>query len=564
MNKGLILLASFVAVTSINAQITDLKGWHLADRSTDKVNGIGIKKAYDFLKDKKGNTVIVAVIDGGIDTTQEDLQQILWRNPKEIPGNGIDDDHNGYVDDVFGWNFLGGKDGRCIEKTSSEKSRVYHQYKQRFLQTDFDSLALDETGKQQYAIWKKAAAQMNVDPYEQVNIMFLEVAFKAFKKHDKAVRLEWNKEEFTVEELENFIPQSQGGKQSKLSFLTFIKLLGLETTDKNTDIIRDLEEYIKGKKESFEAKDTPPIDYRSEIVKDNYFDFNDRYYGNGNVMGGDPMHGTHVSGIIGAQRNNGIGMDGVADLVKIMTIRAVPNGDEYDKDIALAIRYAVDNGAKVINMSFGKSFSPEKNWVDEAIKYAESKDVLLVHAAGNDSKNVDSTDNFPSPYCSINDRASNYITVGASGDAVLTGNAVATFSNYGKNRVDVLAPGVKIYSTLPGGNHYGFKEGTSMAAPVVSGVAALIRSYYPNLTAQQVKWCIESGVDRTDSAALVNKPGTQDMMVPLSSLCNTAGYVNAASAITLAEQISNNAEKNLGQLPDKLPKQSFKNLKPKQ
>jgi subtilisin family serine protease len=563
MNKGLILIAFSLFLNVANAQQPSLKGWHLADRTIDGINGIGVQKAYSFLQGKKNITVIVAVIDGGIDTTQEDLKQILWRNTKEIPGNGIDDDKNGYVDDVYGWNFLGGKDGRCLEKAPSEKSRIYHQYKAQFLRPDFDSSQLDKAGLEQYKLWKKAAAQMDVDPAEQVNIMFLEIAFKAFKKHDKAVRLEWNKEEFTVEELENFVPQTQGGKQSKLSFLTFVKLLGLETSDKNTDIIKDLQDYINGKKESFEAKNTPPIDYRSDIIKDNYFDFTDCFYGNNNVMGADPMHGTHVSGIIAAQRNNGIGMDGVADHVKIMTLRAVPNGDEYDKDVALAIRYAVDNGAKVINMSFGKSFSPQKKWVDEAILYAASKDVLLVHAAGNDSKNVDSTENYPSPYCNQETKATNFITVGASGDAVLTGNAVATFSNYGKNRVDVLAPGVKIYATLPGGNQYGFKEGTSMAAPVVSGVAALIRSYYPTLTAQQVKYCIEQSVNKADSTNLVNKPGLQEML-PLSSLCATAGYVDAAAAVSLAATLMAQQEKNNNNIKDKLPKQSFKNIPPKQ
>jgi subtilisin family serine protease len=254
-------------------------------------------------------------------------------------------------------------------------------------------------------------------------------------------------------------------------------------------------------------------------------------------MGPDPMHGTHVSGIIAAARNNNIGIDGIADNVKIMMVRALLDGDEYDKDIALAIVYAVDNGAKVINMSFGKSFSPEKKWVDEAIHYAESKDVLLIHAAGNESHDVDHVDNYPNQnLISFNKQATNFINVGASGDPrVASGQLVADFSNYGKSTVDVFAPGVKIYSTLPGGNKYGYLSGTSMAAPVVTGVAALIRSYYPDLTAQQVKYAIDKSVD-CDPDTKVNVPGT-DSITTLRELCETGGFLNAYNALEIASTL---------------------------
>ena len=231
---------------------------------------------------------------------------------------------------------------------------------------------------------------------------------------------------------------------------------------------------------------------RGEIVKDNENDINDRFYGNNDIMAGTPFHGTHVSGIIAALRNNGKGIDGIADNVRIMMIRAVPDGDEHDKDIALAIRYAVDNGAKVINMSFGKGFSPQKSWVDDAVQYAESKGVLLVHAAGNEGADIDTAYNFPNPHF-INDgkRATNWITVGASAASADKGGLTAGFSNYGKNEVDVFAPGVNIYSSVPGGNTYANASGTSMASPVTAGVAALILEYYPTLTPQQVKDIIE-------------------------------------------------------------------------
>jgi len=248
-------------------------------------------------------------------------------------------------------------------------------------------------------------------------------------------------------------------------------------------------------------------------------------------MANTPFHGRHVSGIIAAVRNNGKGIDGIADNVKIMMIRAVPDGDEHDKDIALAIRYAADNGAKVINMSFGKGFSPEKQWVDDAVKYAQSKGVLLVHAAGNDASDIDTAWNFPTPvFKADGKRASNWITVGASGDPKL-GGLVAGFSNYGKKEVDVFAPGVKIYSTIPGGNSYGNAQGTSMASPVVAGLAALILEYFPNLTAEQVKSVIEKSSLKPDMK--VKNPATEEE-VDLSELSRSGGVINAYEAVKLA------------------------------
>ncbi|MFZ1858411.1 MAG: S8 family serine peptidase, partial [Chitinophagaceae bacterium] len=303
----------------------------------------------------------------------------------------------------------------------------------------------------------------------------------------------------------------------------------------NEEFLEGFGDYVNGEEKKAEAGNTPPKTYRADVVKDNYSDFNDKFYGNNDVMVSNKsaLHGTHVSGIIAASRSNGKGMDGVADNVKIMSLRAVPDGDEHDKDIALAIRYAVDNGAHVINMSFGKSFSPEKKWVDEAVKYAESKGVLMVHAAGNDAKNLDTTFNYPTPQLLDGTKPNNWITVGASGDPK-AGGLTANFSNYGKNEVDVFAPGVKIYSTVPGGDTYQNLQGTSMASPVVAGLAAFILEYYPNLSAAQVKMVIEKSSQKP--ADKVKNPGN-DEMVPLTDLSRAGGVVNAFEAIKLASTI---------------------------
>jgi subtilisin family serine protease len=368
--------------------------------------------------------------------------------------------------------------------------------------------------------------------------------------------------------LEAYVSPTIQGKQAKYGLITFAKILELEAEETNASIFEQLDEYVNTKKETYSAKEKPPVNYRADIVKDNYYDFDDRYYGNNDIMGADPKHGTHVSGIIGAERNNGVGVDGVADNVRIMTLRAVPDGDEYDKDIALAIRYAVDNGAKVINMSFGKSFSPEKNWVDDAVKYAESKDVLLVHAAGNESSNTDEKENYPNPfYKSSKTRAPNFITVGASSDPKIKESYVAEFSNYGKNSVDVFAPGVKIYSTVPGGNQYANLQGTSMASPVVAGVAGLIRSYFPTLTAMQVKTAIEKSVSVYDNPVFVTKPGTKEQVL-LGDLSTTGGIINAYDAVKIAAAmevtVAPKEEKKPTTKPKQLPKSTFKNSKVKQ
>ncbi len=297
---------------------------------------------------------------------------------------------------------------------------------------------MTEKERDQFALWKKALNELNFSAEEQTELMFVEVTAKALKKHDKILRQEMGCDEYNFEKLEKFQPVSRLGKEAKMGFLTCMKMIGLDAEEKNTVLLSQLEDYIDGKKSAFESKEKAPRDYRAEIIGDNYYNLADRFYGNGDVMGPNPDHGTHVSGLIAAQRNNGVGIDGVADNVRIMMLRVVPDGDEYDKDIALAIRYAVDNGAKVINMSFGKSFSPEKAWVDSAIRYAEMKDVLVLHSSGNEGANTDEKEVYPNPWLKQwNTVAGNFITVGASSDPKISGSLTADFSNYGKTSVDV-------------------------------------------------------------------------------------------------------------------------------
>lgn len=539
MKKSLFAIC-FVSLfqVSVFAQNETPKGWHLLSPTKDSFYGIDLAKAYQLAKQKNSNPVpvIVAVLDSGVDTLHEDLKNVLWRNPKEIPGNGIDDDKNGYIDDIFGWNYLGSKDGRSIKKASDEKSRVYHRFKEKYGAQNVDTTNFSKEEKYLYNMWLRSAKEIIVSTEEQTNIAYIEVALKSLKKNDKTIREDMGKEEFTIDELEKYTPKTDVAKRAKMAFLNTMKMFGIEGDVKNKDIIEEIENYIEGRKTAIEAKDKAPFDYRAEYMKDDYNNIHDIGYGNADVMGGTPMHGTHVSGIIAAQRNNGVGMDGVAENVQIMTLRVVPDGDEYDKDIALAIFYAVDHGAKVINMSFGKSYSPEKKWIDSAVKYAAAKDVLILHAAGNDAKDLDVSENYPNPfYLYTGERAPNFMTIGASSDPKVSGTLAANFSNYGKNTVDVFAPGVKIYSTIPGGNTYGNQNGTSMATPVVSGIAALLRSYFPHLTAEQVREAIEKSATKGTASIETYKPGSQDKeTTTLIDLCRSGGFVNAASAVEYA------------------------------
>lgn len=563
MKKTVLVAITTILLSHTNYAQTAVKdvpkGWHLLDLKNDGYYGIDVEKAYnELLKGKKSVPVVVAVIDSGVDTAHEDLKSVLWHNPGEIPGNGIDDDKNGYIDDVYGWNFLGNKDGRNVDKDSYEAARVYYKLKKKYGAALPDEATAKPEDLEEIRLYKKVKDLIEGDAKEaSLNVMFLKNIVEKMPWSDSILQLSLKKSEYNGDDLQKFKPNSTDESKAKSTIMAlFLGFQANEMTNKR--LLEMTNEFYSGEKSKADAALKEPEDYRGEIVKDNYDDINDRYYGNNNVMAGTPMHGTHVCGIIGAVRNNNIGMNGVADNVRIMAVRAVPDGDEHDKDIANAIRYAVDNGAKVINMSFGKSISPEKKWVDDAVKYAETKGVLLVHAAGNDSKDVDVSDNFPNPDFN-NDtatKASNWITVGASGDPA-AGGLIGSFSNYGKNGVDIFAPGVKIYSTLPGGNQYGNLQGTSMASPVVAGLAALLMSYYPDLTVQQIKTAIEKSSSQF-TGIKVKKPGTEED-VNLSDLCKYGGIINAYEAVKYASNLS--AEKDRQQTEQVLPKSKMKKAK---
>jgi hypothetical protein len=532
-----ILLFSFGQTVNPN------QNWHWKDYKKDNVHGISLYQAYQNLKNiaLKPSPIIVAVMDGGVDTTNIEIKKRLWVNPQEIPNNGIDEDHNGYVDDVHGWNFLGGKDGKNIDKAADEKSRVYHKYKNLYEGKNIAINSLPVAQKKQFEIWQQAANEIEFSDEDAANLRYITIATGAIKKLGKTIINEINDTNFTVAQLATFQPIGRNALEAKMAYLRSINLLGIDKETPYTEIISELNEYIEGKEKSSKAKTTPPASIRAEIIKDNYENIADRFYGNSDVTGPNAKHGTHVAGLVASIPDSNWKVNALYPDIRIMSVRVVPDGDEYDKDIALGIRYAVDNGAKVINMSFGKSFSPEQIWVDQAIRYAASKDVLIIHSAGNEYYDLDQKAVYPTPYSSsLKDTATNIITVAASSDDFINNTLLTDFSNYGPKIVDVLSPGNKIYSTLPGKTNHGYLQGTSMSAPIVSHIAAMIRSYFPNLSAIEVKKIIMQSVWKPNDTALKYQVPEKEDTKTLAEIAATGGIVNAANAIQLASKYNAN------------------------
>ncbi|SMC89590.1 Subtilase family protein [Pedobacter nyackensis] len=565
----------FFFSTAAFSQSKDVKlpaNWYNLDLLQDGYFGISTEKAYkEILQNRKPKeSIIIAVIDGGVDTNHEDLKDVLWTNKKEIPNNGIDDDGNGYVDDIHGWNFIGSKKGN-LAYDNLELVRILRAYQPKYRST-IKSTVLDSTEKEEFALYTKATTEFGIkynDAHETFAVIAVinKVLDSVGKLHHKTIP--------SLEDIDTYKADDEMEEHCKKIIRKGAKESG------------SIEKFHKEMKDAYKQYDVmlrynlnPKYDERAELVGDDYNNANERIYGNNDVAGPNAEHGSHVSGIIGAKRNNNIGINGIADHVRIMGIRVVPEGDERDKDVANGIRYAVDNGARVINMSFGKGFKWNKAVVDEAVKYAAEKGVLLVHAAGNDNKNNDVEENYPTKYYDSPEaveykrlhkkkeptlkemvqnpmrgntmgqtrvgplktvldtakfqlpQANNWIEVGASAyknDATLK----ASFSNYGKYTVDVFAPGFMINSTVPGSKYEEF-DGTSMAAPVVSGLAALILSYYPDLKPHQVRDIIMKSVVKVEQKVKRENERGESERVYFKELCVSGGIVNAYQALKLA------------------------------
>jgi len=510
MKRWVLLLLGLGSISNGYAQKPN---WQGMDLKKDSLFGASTEIAYArLLQNKKWKDVIIAVIDMGIDTNHEDLKNSLWTNPKEIAGNGIDDDHNGYVDDMHGWNF-----SECVD--CKQDVTLLATRDKKF----FDSLSystIPEAYSASYLVNRRAIRENDAER-AKVSKILLRLTFNAavldeiLKKIGKSVPL-----------VSDFCSY-----QTKDTVERLICNLVTQALCRYDDFIayrrKNVEEPIGVLKYQVEHAMNTDDQTREEPTD----------AGNNDVTGptllldeSSSYHGSSVTGILAATRNNSFGIDGVADHVKIMSLRVVSFFQEMrDESLAKAIRYAVDNGARIINMSFGNSFSLCKKHVDEAVKYAMSKDVLIVKSAGNDGIDVDKQAQFPNRFFADSTGAAEaWITVAAS-TAKDDSSLVPPFSNYGKRSIDVFAPGVHLMSTFSGST-YGDATGTSVAAPVAAGIAALIMEYYPDLTAVQVKDIIMKSVVKRDI---------------LKDKCVSGGVVNAYNALLLAAQYAGvNAKHN--------------------
>ena len=489
--------------------------WQLLDATADLVPGVSAQRAERELLSRRtpGRTVIVAVIDGGVDTAHVALRAHLWTNPREVAGNGKDDDGNGYIDDTHGWNFLGGAGGENVNWDTLELTR------EQVRCTSSSSLPADSASKAHCADIAKQFADKRTE-LQQTSAQ-VQMMDGMYKRAIRVLGSALPADSITPARVTTLRPANDSVRTARDLFLR------MAASGITSEAIADAREDVNGRLEyGLNTAFNPRT-----IVGDDPTNASDRRYGNRDVTGPDAKHGSHVAGIIGAVRDTGTGVGGIASNVRLMVIRAVPNGDEHDKDVANAIRYAVDNGAQIINMSFGKDFSPDKRMVDDAVKYADSRGVLIVHASGNDGEDLADGGNFPTPLYRDGARAANWIEVGASswqGGEKLA----APFSNYGKAQVDLFAPGVDILSTIPGGG-LARESGTSMAAPVVTGVAAVLMSYFPKLTAADVKQILLDSATRYAETSVI-RPGSDGAKVPFGSLSVTGGVVNLYSAVKAA------------------------------
>ena len=521
-------LSDSTATQNIVTLAKPIEGWHLLGASTAmeasanewKNQGIALHQAYSLLDStaRSPKKVVVAIIDSGSDVDHEDLKDNIWINNDEVVGNMLDDDANGYVDDVFGWNFIGGQDSSHVNYDTYELTRLYVKGLELF--SVFDTLTnIPDSLTDEYLQFKDIEEEFEA---ERSSLESELIQIKQLQQNIESILFFLGETSLDSVEVNNYLSDEIEPSMQMQEALGFVALL--QDNGINEQLI---DEYIEQIGVQLEYGYNISFDPRS-IVGDDYEDLDNRFYGNSDVKGPDYDHGTHVAGIIAANRDNNIGAIGITQ-VEVMIIRAVPNGDERDKDVANAIRYAVDNGADVINMSFGKSYSPELFYVQQAIEYAAQNEVLMVHAAGNDGANIDSVANYPSPIISDGSSSPYLITVGASGWQGVN-ELAASFSNYGASTVDLFAPGVDIYSTMPN-QEYELSNGTSMAAPVVSGVFTLLMQYFPEYSPLEIKEIIVSSVVKTDEQIMLPGQSLEAQYVPFDSLSKHGGIVNAYRAV---------------------------------
>lgn len=524
MKKSIIsLLALTFVSTSLFAQVRPvataekvdsafLKNWAHSDLTETGVYGVSTSKALAFLKEKnrKPQNIVVGVLDSGVEYYHEDLKNVMWVNPKEKDNNNKDDDKNGYIDDIHGWNFLATKDGKPYADDTLELTRLFAKLDAKYA----NAQPSNDAEYQLYLKLKKdyyaATGRFRMTAEQtKARLAFLETRLNTFAK-------EFGTATLTKENLDQFRSKNTLALEG---LFIFNELKEEDYKGKTAKVV--VENYLKRAEAPLKSAESQ-LNVNYNLNLNPKADISGKNYGIKDVKGLSAGHGTHVAGIIAAETGNDKGMYGTGggNHVKIMSVTMVPDGDERDEDVANGIYYAVNNGAKILNMSFGKGYSDNAKLVQDAFKYAESKNVLIVKAAGNNNTDIDFADNFPTNKVNGKTLSNSVLTVGAS--TRHKDNLKARFSNYGKELVDVFAPGTEYYATYPGTTTYRFLQGTSMASPAVAGVAALVWSHYPKLKATDIKNIIMETVNKNDQ---------------LKDISVSGGIVDSYKAVQKAEEL---------------------------
>lgn len=495
--------------------------WHHLDPVEDSVLGISTVKAYEFLKNKQSKPVVVAVIDNGADINHEDLKGNIWVNEDEIPGNGIDDDKNGYIDDIHGWNFLGNPGGENMKYETLVVTRYYKLLHEKYANKSKKDIAWKERKAFQFYLQVKKEYQRELVQEQNMKGTYA-LLIERYKEAAAILDDYFKGTNYSQENIDTIQIDSAAIQWAK-NVMVWANSMAYNS-DKLQKKVNEIDKKL-------ESRLNPDYNKRAEIVGDNPANIKDSIYGNNKVNAKGPYHGTGVAGIIGAEHNN-TGVSGIARNVKLMILRVVPNGDERDKDVALAIKYAVRNGADIINCSFAKDYMMHPDFIYSAMREAAQNDVLIIHAAGNESRNTDKKPAYPNGFYEKRKRAPNWMNVGAinkkDNDQLL-----AYFSNYGRKSVDVFAPGSGLRTTVLN-NGYEKLSGTSIASPVAAGVAAVLKSYYPNLTAAQIREIIiESAYQPKTKRFYV--PSGKKYKKKLKRISIAGGVVNLYNAVKLAE-----------------------------
>ena len=535
---GLFVLISCSHQVVVQNKQLESYPWSKQNYGKDMNNGISLEKLQTstLLTNPSEQNVIVAVLDTQTDIDHEAISEQLWINEDEIPNNNIDDDGNGYVDDVNGWNFMGFDNDGYFRYQNFEYTRIL-RYKDDFLNKnsvyaksdsllslEYDRAVITQKRYHRfYTNWAKSL-DFSIDmwqtvtdslirffPDEDYDLNTLDSLYSIYKINDKS-----------------YIKR-RDDRDTDLGALIFYKIVDLET---NTNSLKNVID-SKLQKDSI-------INYNLNVNVDRKLQFKrtGAFYGNNklNINKYSNNHSTEVISIIAGSATKEE-LISFHKNIKVMPICISVSGDEHDEDVANGIRYAVDNGAKVINMSFGKQFSLYPEIVHQAFLYAQQHNVLLVHASGNDAIDIDATPFYPIDinYYTGEEGVQNFINVGAISKRT-DSTMVSSFSNYGKKNVDIFAPGEYIHVAQATKKQYGYDSGTSLSAPLVSATAALLYLYFPKLSVFDIKECILESGNSIDKNVL--KPGTKNEYVHFSELCSSGKILNVYAAFLMANKKS--------------------------